>query len=558
MPAPVGIVEAASNAPNVRPGVSTGPTNSVAFINGSPFSLNDLHSGWVRVEVHWDQLETSVGVFNFSSLDPLIAAAQSQSPRQLLAVVRDNPTALGIGSRCKITTPTERTRMVQFVTALVQRYGSAIGNLEFYNEPDNTDQTLGVDLGGCFGTASGTTPTQEGRDNYALMIESAAAAAKAANPQIKIFFGGVASSNYLGEPGTSLAFCPTCKFDRDFLRGTLARVRNDGKLALIDVVAVHYFSDQAQFWSTPGNPDLLGRIASVRNEMAQAGLLGSELKPIFVEESSFDDCLIVRDADCTADVFAVRQRNYLTKILARAFAADLYGYMWFQLKDQASGLGAENTFGLLDINGVPKPSYATFKFFVSLVDGPTRFVGRVPVGSAKLEGYEFVAVDGRRFQMVWNQADGEQIPYAPAGGTITSITDPTGAAVPTVNGRANVGTDPRYIFFTTACTSRPNVGLTTQNLGSGRLGVTLTAGRTGQPNNTIRSVQVDASSNVTVDSPAGGGRSGKFTITLSPPSQTTSLTVNRVASGGTIVRLVVTDACGDWPTFVGGGGSGGF
>jgi len=291
--------------------------------------------------------------------------------------------------------------------------------------------------------------------------------------------------------------------------------------------------------------------------MAQAGLLGSELKPIFVEESSFTDCLI--GSTCTAPVFNVLQRNYVSKVLARAFAGEVYGYLWFQLKDQSGGgLGGENTYGLIDVNGAPKLSYAAFKYFTSLVDGPTRFVGRAPVGSAKLEGYEFVAVDGRRFQIVWNQTDGELIPYSPAGSAITSITDPTAGGVATVNGRANVGPDPVYIFFNPSCSPRPNVGVTTQNIGGGHLSVVLTAGRTGQPNNTIHSVQVDASSNVTVDSPAGGGRSGKFSFTVSPPSQTTSLQVNRVSGGGAIVRLVVTDDCGDWPTFVGGGGGGGF
>ena len=551
-----GTAEALSHAPNVRPGVSTGGTPLVSQITGSSLSLNDLNAGWVRVEAHWVDIETSNGVFNFNSLDAAIAAAQSQSPRQILAVIRDNP-PIAAASRCKITTATERTRLAQFTTALVQRYGSALGNLEFYNEPDNVDPDLGVILGGCFGTVNGTTPTQQGRDDYALMIESAAAAARAANPNIKIFFGGLASSNYIGPAGAPAPFGPTNKFDRDFLRGALSKLKNDGRINLIDAVSVHYFSEQTVFWSTPGNPDLLGRIAGLRNDMAQAGLFGSELKPVFVEESSFTECLI--GVTCTAPVFSILQRNYVPKVLSRAFAGEVFGYLWFQLRDQSGGgLGGENTYGLLDSNGVAKPSYAAFKFFNSLVDGPTRFVGRAAVGSPKLEGYEFATADGRRFQIVWNQTDGEQIPYAPAGGTITSITDPTGAGVGAVNGRASVGPDPVYIFFNAACSPRPNVGVTTQPIPGGHLGVTLTAGRAGVPNNTIHSVQVDASSNVTVDSAAGVGQGGKFTVNLSPPAQTTSLTVNRVASGNALVRLVITDDCGDWPTFVGGGGGGGF
>jgi len=552
LPFPTEVAEAASNAPNVRPGASTGDTPQISQVTGATNSFNDLNTGWVRIEAHWNQLETSNGVFNFTSLDPVVAAIGSQSPRQVLVVVRDNP-SFAAASQCKLTTATERTRLAQYTTALVQHFGTKINAIEFYNEPDNTNQPLGVLLGGCFGTQSGGTVTQQGRDDYALALEAGAAAARAANAQIKVFFGGLASSNYLGPTGPAPSpSCPTCDFDRDFLRFVLAKIKNDGKINLIDAIALHYFSEQTVFWSTPGNPDLLGRIQGLRNDQALAGLLGSELKPAFIEESSFTECII--GTNCTVDQFNGLQRNYVPKLISRAYQGEAFGFLWFQLRDlSGGGLGGENTYGLLDVNGNPKPSYSAFKFFNSLVDGPSRFVGRAATGFAKLEGYEYTATDGRAFQIVWNQTDGEVISYAPDGGSITSITDPSGNPVAAVNGRVDVGAEPRYIFFTTGCASRPNVGVTRTPLGNGNLAVTLTAGTAGKPGNTIHTVIVEAGANASVDSVLGPGRTGRFTFAPPAGSQSTSITVHRTSAGAVTVRLIITDDCGDWPTFVGGG-----
>ncbi len=49
-------------------------------------------------------------------------------------------------------------------------------------------------------------------------------------------------------------------------------------------------------------------------------------------------------------------------------------------------------------------------------------------------------------------------------------------------------------------------------------------------------------------------RDGSFTYTPSSLSPSVDLAVRRVSGSVTTnVPLVVTDGCGDWPTFVGGG-----
>jgi hypothetical protein len=53
-------------------------------------------------------------------------------------------------------------------------------------------------------------------------------------------------------------------------------------------------------------------------------------------------------------------------------------------------------------------------------------------------------------------------------------------------------------------------------------------------------------------------QSGNFSLPLGAGTTQTSFTVNRVNAGAsTTVPLFVTDGCGEWQTFV-GGGSGAF
>jgi hypothetical protein len=86
--------------------------------------------------------------------------------------------------------------------------------------------------------------------------------------------------------------------------------------------------------------------------------------------------------------------------------------------------------------------------------------------------------------------------------------------------------------------------------------VTVNAGRPGTaPNNVLRSIRIVRANNAQVEIfgqtiGAGGG-----TVTLSPTASLT-FTVLRQPPGvpaAVTVPFVVTDDCGEWPTFVGGG-----
>ena len=94
--------------------------------------------------------------------------------------------------------------------------------------------------------------------------------------------------------------------------------------------------------------------------------------------------------------------------------------------------------------------------------------------------------------------------------------------------------------------------------GGGRLQVTLSAIAAG---NLLRNVQFGAPGrpldNALIDLPDGRvGLSGSFAQAINPPATSYIFFVRRATAGQpTTVPIVVTDNCGTWPTFVGGGAS---
>lgn len=99
------------------------------------------------------------------------------------------------------------------------------------------------------------------------------------------------------------------------------------------------------------------------------------------------------------------------------------------------------------------------------------------------------------------------------------------------------------------CGSRPKVSVTTSRGPAGTLQVSVRAGL-----GFIQSIQFSDAQGSVIDMPGGPtGSAGGFTYT--PSSGTTEVTFNvrRTAAVPVTVPFVVNDACGGWPSFVGGG-----
>ncbi|MBA2450380.1 MAG: hypothetical protein H0V51_20390, partial [Chloroflexi bacterium] len=242
------------------------------------------------------------------------------------------------------------------------------------------DQAL--DLGGCFGTRDGTVATQQGRDDYARMIEAAGAAVKAADPEARVVMGGVVGGAYTDSagPGCLIDWDPArpksayCIFDRYFVKGVMGALIARGSQSRIDWVSIHLFGD-----------NLIGRIARLRQDMLEAGLPQSQLKPIILGEGSYTS----RHGTSTSnpeDPFNREQRDYVPKVLSWTAYAGVEAFFWFWLQDVGgSGLGTNQAYGLLDLRGNPKPSYFAYRYFAGLLDGVDRAVKRLSFAEPKLD-----------------------------------------------------------------------------------------------------------------------------------------------------------------------------
>jgi hypothetical protein len=109
-----------------------------------------------------------------------------------------------------------------------------------------------------------------------------------------------------------------------------------------------------------------------------------------------------------------------------------------------------------------------------------------------------------------------------------------------------------------ACAPRPNVGVAVTPASGNRLQVTVTANtNAGSATNTLVSLAFGTLDNAVVDIVGGQSNvTSNQTITLGSGVTSQQFFVRRTTAGvASTVPLVVTDLCGGWPTFVGGGPS---
>ncbi|HEY7061382.1 MAG TPA: autotransporter-associated beta strand repeat-containing protein [Chloroflexota bacterium] len=102
------------------------------------------------------------------------------------------------------------------------------------------------------------------------------------------------------------------------------------------------------------------------------------------------------------------------------------------------------------------------------------------------------------------------------------------------------------------CTVRPNVRLPVQPSGDGRLQVTVFAGADPVTHGLVQQLQFTRLTNAVIEDANHVALPNP--VLLNPPQTSFQFFVRRAAAGqASTAELMVTDTCGQWPTFVGGG-----
>lgn len=147
-------------------------------------------------------------------------------------------------------------------------------------------------------------------------------------------------------------------------------------------------------------------------------------------------------------------------------------------------------------------------------------------------------------QLVWVQMFGASTTQVGVTPTVVPTSTPTPAPTATPVPGQPLGCTPRPAFNVRSRTTAPGV-----------LEVTVTAGTTNGPTrNALAAVRFGSVANGTVDVNGHGRVTSNTTVRMASGVQQVTFVVRRAAPGTpTTVPLVLTDACGEWRTFVGAG-----
>lgn len=306
-------------------------------------------------------------------------------------------------------------QMADFMAAVVARYRAPPYNVhlwELFNEPDQTHGPLR-------GWGLHTT-------EYARLLRTVVPAIRAADPQAKIFLGGLAYDWFTDEGGP---------FNRRFLGDILSLAPNS-----FDYLNFHYYPQNIHW------PTIADKVAELKQILAQAKLN----KPLVCTETGITSSA---NPEFAIPNFPPNSREsqarWLVQVHAQGFAAGLTSIAWFPVQDFHTDIPGWQIFtesGLAAFDGSPKPAYTAYQTFVREV-GDAPFVRSIPgaeLGAPNVMVYEFARPDARLW-VAWNAGSGI-VPTTtlPRLTPATAARDLYGRLVPGT-GRIPVGQDPVFI-----------------------------------------------------------------------------------------------------------------
>jgi hypothetical protein len=261
-------------------------------------SLADIDVRWLRVDVDWDQIEPERGVFEWSALDQMLAAARRLG-LSVFASVSYTP-AWASGSTDHATPPTDPSHFHEFVRVFLERHPSAIHAIGMWNEPNLRQFFNG-------------TREQYLRD----ILEPGLQIVRQEAPDLVTAGPDLSSS---GDP------------IRDWLRPIL-----ESASSLLDVIAHHQYD---------GGDTVAGRVRAIEgvNDFLVAE---GYSRPLWITEIGWDRVSRAEQASLlTAVMEAMRARPWWSK----TFWYDSHGPRWGMLEDDESPRP-----------GAPKPAYFAYR-----------------------------------------------------------------------------------------------------------------------------------------------------------------------------------------------------
>jgi hypothetical protein len=297
--------------------------------------VTELHPGWVRVFLNWDQVEPAAGSYTTSQIAAYKAffAALPAGTKVDIDVVGSPPWANG-GSSNIATPPVNDQSFAGFMNYLANAFGTSVTAYEIWNEPDDPSWWTGTSA------------------QYASLLKAAYGAVKAADPSAIVILGGLTAN------------------DSPYLQ----QLYSDSAAGSFDGVAVH--TDDACSLTSPNafayNPgtDTINRwsflgFSTVHSVMSANG---DGAKPIYITEFGWSTTSTTCSSGASAGkraggVSDKTQALYLQQAY-HCLAQPAYSYvaaaMWFDMVDFAPQNNIYDRYGLLSTSLAKRDSFTAF------------------------------------------------------------------------------------------------------------------------------------------------------------------------------------------------------
>lgn len=335
--------------------------------------IQTMGAKWIRYNaVSWSDIEPEEGKYNWDQMSRLEDAVKraNQAGIKMILIVRSTPgwAQKIAGSACGPIASDKLQSFGDFMSALVKRYSAdalKVNYWELWNEPDVDSSLVGGDsVFGCWGDKQ---DAYYGGGYYAEMLKVATPAIHAANPDAKVFLGGLLLDCDPTDPGTP----GRCKQGYEIAPKFFEGILQAGGGKFIDYVSFHGYPGFNPKAASPVPAELnmvswqarggvvMGKANYLREVMAKYNVN----LPLFLTETSLlcDE----RNPACNppGQDFYQKQAEYGAWLLVRNYAEGI-GTIWYTY----DGPGWRAS-GILDQDQNPKPVYSSLQFISNLLQG---------------------------------------------------------------------------------------------------------------------------------------------------------------------------------------------
>jgi hypothetical protein len=311
---------------------AAGPVTSGMGISTHSTADSDLDGmkavgfNFVRIDFRWDRVESTPGVYNWEETDRRVAAIAERGMRPIMILDYSNPiyTTEAPGARTRWNAPHDPKSIRAFsdwAARAARRYARFNPVWELWNEPDTAD----------------LWPPRANPNAYLALAESSCTAIRAVDSRATIWGPALSSQHHL----SALA--------SPFLKQVLA----SSLPACLSAISVHPYA----FWSEIDRaPDYWNAVRRMPVRTA---------RPFVSSESGI--------SNYGTRITAATQASYLARMFIYDHMAHIPVSIWYDWRDDGRDpLEPEHHFGLLDVNGKPKPAYVALATLVHQTAGLDR------------------------------------------------------------------------------------------------------------------------------------------------------------------------------------------